>query len=220
MVTAMRTLLAALVLSGLSGSACSLRPQPEPPPVTPGPEIDVDLLSVEPTSPAAMVGCNLSGAPGAAPAGATVRAYNLESNASPSVAVAADDGSFFMDFDAFVGDEEEQSGGAGVLDGFGVEAAAEVDLIADLHGIGVGGNAVLIGRDFIYFMDYQCIINENKLNSKNRIQNSSFLNLFFGLLNSFKISIFPIFPIIFANVFDFLKASCLSFNSQYSFYKT
>ena len=104
-VSTQRTLLAAMMMAGLLGSGCSLRPQPEPPPVEPGPEIEGDLLSAQPGGPSAMIGGSLSGAPGAAPAGAIVRAYDLDNTLAPVETVAADDGSFEMLLDMLDGDE-------------------------------------------------------------------------------------------------------------------
>ncbi len=83
--------------------ACSLRPQPEPPPAQP--DLVPGLLSAEPTLPAAMTGGSLSGAPGAVSPGATLRAYNLDNSLPPAEAIAAPDGSFEMPFDMFPGDE-------------------------------------------------------------------------------------------------------------------
>lgn len=98
-------LLSALLLAGLLGPACSLRPQPEPPPVDPGPVIDADLLTATPTSPSAMVSGNIEGAPGASPAGALLRGYNLERSDAPAETVAAPDGSFLLLLDVIEGEE-------------------------------------------------------------------------------------------------------------------
>jgi hypothetical protein len=52
-----------------------------------------------------MHGGSISGAPGAAPPGATLRAYNLDNNLPPSSTTANDDGSFELLIDIIVGDE-------------------------------------------------------------------------------------------------------------------
>jgi hypothetical protein len=96
-----RTLIALLAISFLC--ACSLRPQPEPPPAQP--HVVPTLLSAEPASPAAMTGGSLSGAPGAVSPGATIRAYNLDTSLPPSETIAAPDGSFEMLLDMLPGDE-------------------------------------------------------------------------------------------------------------------
>ena len=96
-----RTLIALLAVSFLC--ACSLRPQPEPPPAQP--DVVPALLSAEPASPAAMTGGSLSGAPGAVSPGATLRAYNLDTSQPPSETIAAPDGSFQMLLDMLPGDE-------------------------------------------------------------------------------------------------------------------
>jgi hypothetical protein len=105
--TAARSVLlrTALLLAGVLGSSCSLRPQPEPPPVDPGPVIDADLLTATPTSPSAMVGGSIEGAPGASPAGALLRAYNLERSEAPAETVVDSDGSFRLFLDVLEGDE-------------------------------------------------------------------------------------------------------------------
>lgn len=94
-------LLASLALA--TSSACSLRPQPEPPPAEP--EIDRDLLSATPSSPAAAVGGSVQGSAGAAPPGALLRAYNLDNVLPPSETYAEDDGSFLLHVDMNEGDE-------------------------------------------------------------------------------------------------------------------
>jgi len=96
-----RTLIALLAVSFLC--ACSLRPQPEPPPAQP--DVVPTLLSADPASPAAMTGGSLSGAPGAVSPGATLRAYNLDTSQPPSETIAAPDGSFEMPLDMLPGDE-------------------------------------------------------------------------------------------------------------------
>ncbi|MFW5739072.1 MAG: hypothetical protein ACOC1F_01765 [Myxococcota bacterium] len=104
---AARLLLRLAVLIGTAGwpSGCSLRPQPEPPPVEPGPDIDPDLLSVVPTMPAAMHSGTIEGARGAVPAGATVRAYNLHTALPPFETTVASDGSFTLSIEMVEGDE-------------------------------------------------------------------------------------------------------------------
>jgi hypothetical protein len=96
---------AALFLAVALGVGCSLRPQPEPPPAEPGPELDGDLLTARPTPPAAMFGGGISGAPGASPAGALLRAYNLDSSFPPAEVVVGSDGSFELSMDMLEGDE-------------------------------------------------------------------------------------------------------------------
>jgi len=73
--------------------------------VDPGPVIDADLLTATPTSPSAMVSGSIQGAPGASPAGALLRAYNLESTVAPAEAVVASDGSFSLFLDVLEDDE-------------------------------------------------------------------------------------------------------------------
>lgn len=98
-----RPVLAALLLWTAALGACSLRPQPEPPPAEP--QLLLDNVSAIPSHPNAMQGGSISGAPGAAPPGATLRAYNLDNNLPASVTTANDDGSFDLLIDIIVGDE-------------------------------------------------------------------------------------------------------------------
>ncbi len=101
--THLHPLLAALLVWTAALGACSLRPQPEPPPAEP--QLLLDNVSAVPSHPNAMQGGSISGAPGAAPPGATLRAYNLDNNFPPSVTAANDDGSFELLIDIIAGDE-------------------------------------------------------------------------------------------------------------------
>lgn len=96
---------ACIALLTAIASGCSLRPQPEPPPVPPGPEINADLLTAFPNGPAALAAGTIEGAPGAVPPGAVVRVYNLERPVPNSETVADLDGSFSLELDSTEGDE-------------------------------------------------------------------------------------------------------------------
>jgi len=96
-------LVAALILC--SGS-CEISPKPEPPDATLDPNrVDVGAAEDD-TGPTRGDGVVVSGAAGAAsPAGATVRAYNLDSTNSYVETTVAEDGSFELVVPAEPGDE-------------------------------------------------------------------------------------------------------------------